>query len=78
MAKRCGLNRADETPLAEELEGYLATEDWQGKAGAYGIQGPAGAFIPWISGSYPAIMGLPLPQTVHLLQAAGLNIWGQL
>ncbi|MDA9940156.1 Maf family protein, partial [Planktomarina temperata] len=48
------------------------------KAGAYGIQGPAGAFIPWISGSYPAIMGLPLPQTVHLLQAAGLNIWGQL
>ncbi|MDB9881068.1 Maf family protein, partial [Planktomarina temperata] len=66
-------------PLSpQELEGYLATEDWQGKAGAYGIQGPAGAFIPWISGSYPAIMGLPLPQTVHLLQAAGLNIWGQL
>ena len=62
----------------QELEGYLATGDWQGKAGAYGIQGPAGAFIPWISGSYPAIMGLPIPETAHLLQAAGLNIWGQL
>lgn len=62
----------------QELEGYLATGDWQGKAGAYGIQGPAGAFIPWISGSYPAIMGLPLTETAHLLQAAGLNIWGQL
>ena len=62
----------------QELEGYLATGDWQGKAGAYGIQGPAGALIPWISGSYPAIMGLHLPETAHLLQAAGLNIWGQL
>jgi septum formation protein len=62
----------------QELEGYLATGDWQGKAGAYGIQGPAGALIPWISGSYPAIMGLPLLETAHLLQAAGLNIWGQL
>ena len=62
----------------QELEGYLSTGDWQGKAGAYGIQGPAGAFIPWISGSYPAIMGLPISETAHLLQAAGLNIWGQL
>jgi septum formation protein len=40
----------------QELEGYLSTGDWQGKAGAYGIQGPAGAFIPWISGSYPAVI----------------------
>ena len=62
---------------AQEIEGYLATKDWQGKAGGYGIQGPAGAFIPWISGSYPAIMGLPLLETAHLLQAAGLEIWGQ-
>lgn len=60
-----------------EREGYLASNDWQGKAGGYGIQGPAGAFIPWISGSYPAIMGLPLTETAHLLAAAGLDIWGQ-
>lgn len=59
-----------------EIDAYLATEDWQGKAGAYGIQGPAGAFIPWMSGSYPAIMGLPLPETAHLLRAAGLPVMG--
>ena len=60
---------------SKELEGYLCTGDWQDKAGGYGIQGPAGAFIPWVTGSYPAIMGLPLPETAHLLQAAGLQIW---
>ncbi|MEL7300396.1 MAG: Maf family protein [Pseudomonadota bacterium] len=59
---------------AQEVDAYLATGDWQGKAGAYGIQGPAGAFIPWISGSYAAIMGLPLVETAHLLRAAGLGI----
>jgi len=64
-------------PLSEaEREGYLATGDWQGKAGGYSIQGPAGAFIPWISGSYTAIVGLPLAETAQLLQAAGLNVWG--
>jgi len=59
-----------------ERDAYLATNDWQGKAGGYGIQGPAGAFIPWISGSYPAIMGLPLVETANLLQAAGIPVWG--
>ena len=58
-----------------EIDGYLSTGDWQGKAGGYAIQGPAGAFIPWISGSYSAIMGLPLAETAGLLQAAGYNIW---
>ena len=61
----------------QEIEGYLATNDWQGKAGGYGIQGPAAAFIPWISGSYHAVMGLPLLEAAHMLQAAGLEIWGQ-
>ncbi len=58
-----------------EMNGYLATGDWQGKAGGYGIQGPAGALIPWMSGSYSAIVGLPLAETAQLLQAAGCNIW---
>ena len=58
-----------------ELQGYLATGDWQGKAGAYSIQGPAGAFSPWISGSHSAIVGLPLAETASLLQAAGLRVW---
>jgi len=60
-----------------ELNGYLATGDWQGKAGGYSIQGPAGAFIPWISGSHSAIVGLPLVETAQLLQAAGWPVWRQ-
>lgn len=59
-----------------EREGYLATGDWQGKAGGYSIQGPAGAFIPWISGSHSAIVGLPLVETAQLLTAAGYPVWG--
>lgn len=55
----------------EELNAYLATGDWQGKAGGYAIQGPAGALIPWISGSFTAIVGLPLAETATLLQTAG-------
>ena len=58
-----------------ELNAYLATGDWQGKAGGYGIQGPAGAFIPWINGSFPAVMGLPLAETAHLLAAAGYPLY---
>ncbi len=54
-----------------EIDWYLATGDWQGKAGGYAIQGPASAFIPWINGSFHAVMGLPLPETVGLLTAAG-------
>ncbi len=58
--------------LAEdELRGYLASGDWQGKAGGYAIQGPAAAFVPWISGSCSGIMGLPLVETARLLTAAG-------
>ncbi|MEO8242384.1 MAG: Maf family protein [bacterium] len=58
-----------------ELNAYLAGGDWHGKAGAYGIQGAAGAFIPWISGSFTGIVGLPLAETAALLAAAGYPIW---
>lgn len=60
-----------------ELNAYLASGEWQGKAGGYGIQGLAGAFIPWISGSYTGIMGLPVAETAALLGAAGWPVWGQ-
>jgi septum formation protein len=60
----------------DELNAYLASGDWQGKAGGYAIQGPAGAFIPWISGSYSAIMGLPVAETAALLQALGYPVYG--
>lgn len=59
----------------DELNAYLASGDWQGKAGGYAIQGPAGAFIPWISGSFTGIVGLPLAETAALLQAAGYPLY---
>lgn len=59
-----------------ELNTYLASNDWQGKAGGYGIQGLAGAFIPWIQGSYSAVMGLPVAETATLLTAAGYPVYG--
>ena len=58
-----------------ELNAYLASLEWQGKAGAYAIQGAAGAFIPWISGSFTGIVGLPLAETAALLAAAGYTVW---
>lgn len=58
-----------------ELNAYLATNDWQGKAGGYGIQGPAGAFIPWINGSFTAVVGLPVAETAILLQSAGYPLY---
>ena len=60
-----------------ELNAYLASGEWQGKAGGYAIQGAASAFIPWISGSFTGIVGLPLAETAALLAAAGYPIWRQ-
>lgn len=56
-------------PCSEaDIAAYVTSGDWQGKAGAYGIQGRAAAHIAHISGSYSAIMGLPLFETAALLQ----------
>ncbi|MFT4701663.1 MAG: septum formation protein [bacterium] len=60
-----------------EVNWYLSTGHWQGKAGGYGIQGPAAAFIPWINGSFHAVMGLPLPETTALLTSAGFPLFGE-
>jgi septum formation protein len=54
-----------------EIRIYVEGGDWRGKAGGYGIQGPAGAFVTRIVGSYPAVMGLPQFETVNLLSGAG-------
>jgi septum formation protein len=59
-----------------EVNAYLASDDWRGKAGGYAIQGPAGAFVPWISGSFSAVVGLPLAETASLLVAAGYPLHG--
>ncbi len=55
-----------------EIAGYLASGEWDGKAGAYAIQGRAGGFVPWIGGSYSNVVGLPLTETLGLLAAAGV------
>ena len=58
-----------------ELNAYLDSGEWQGKAGGYGAQGLAGAFIPWLSGSFSGVVGLPLAETAALLQAAGYPLY---
>ncbi|GAB4387630.1 Maf family protein [Albidovulum sp.] len=60
-----------------EIRAYLASGEWRGKAGGYGIQGRFGAFIPWLQGSFTGIVGLPLAETAQLLAAAGIDIHGQ-
>lgn len=54
-----------------EIAAYVASGEWRGKAGGYGVQGRAGAFVTRLVGSYPAVMGLPLFETVNLLNGAG-------
>jgi len=55
----------------EEMEAYLASGEWRGKAGGYAIQGMAEALIPWIQGSHSAVVGLPLYETQSLLLGDG-------
>ena len=55
----------------QEMNAFLETGEWQGKAGGYAIQGAAATLIPWISGSYSGVVGLPLAETATLLDAAG-------
>lgn len=55
----------------DEIEAYLAGGEWHAKAGGYAIQGAAAAFIPAVSGSYTAVVGLPLAETVALLKGNG-------
>ena len=59
---------------AATITRYLETGEYLGKAGAYGIQGRAGAFVEHIEGSYSGIMGLPLYDTAILLRAFGLAV----
>lgn len=54
-----------------DIDAYLATGEGQGKAGGYAIQGRAGAFVMSIQGSYPAVVGLPLYETLNMLTGLG-------
>ncbi|MDG1286486.1 MAG: Maf family protein [Rickettsiales bacterium] len=54
----------------QEVTDYIASNEWQGKAGGYAIQGRGAAFVPWINGSYSAVVGLPLSETLSLLTSS--------
>jgi septum formation protein len=58
----------------EELEAYIASGEWRGKAGGYAVQGLAGAFVVKLIGSYSNVVGLPLYETVGLLTADGYKV----
>jgi septum formation protein len=59
---------------SEDIEAYLGSGEWRGKAGAYAAQGIAGSFIVKIVGSYTNIVGLPLYETIVLLAGEGYPV----
>lgn len=74
LSARVNETRVSFKPLSDdEIAAYVASGDWRGKAGGYGIQGPAGAFVQRIVGSHPAVMGLPLYEAVQLLRGVGVR-----
>ena len=58
---------------SRDIDDYLASGEWRGKAGAYAIQGRAAAFARTINGSYSNVVGLPLCETAALLAALGVR-----
>lgn len=59
----------------EDIESYLVSDEWRGKAGGYAVQGRAEAFVRHLNGSYSNIVGLPLYETISLLQGAGYPVY---
>lgn len=81
----CALNRATSERLVEtrvafkplsaaEIERYIESGEWRGKAGGYAAQGRAARFIISLVGSYSAVVGLPLYETANLLEGAGVRV----
>jgi septum formation protein len=58
----------------EDIESYVASREWRGKAGGYAVQGLAGCFVQRIVGSYTNIVGLPVNETVNMLLGEGFPI----
>ncbi len=58
---------------AEEKDSYINSREWYGKAGGYGLQGYASAFVEWLGGSYTSVIGLPLCETYKMLMGCGLK-----
>lgn len=60
-----------------QIDHYLASGEWRGKAGGYAIQGLAGSFVVRLVGSYSNVVGLPLHETINLLQSAGYPVYNR-
>lgn len=58
----------------DQITAYVASEEWQGKAGGYAIQGRAASFVRFLSGSYSNVVGLPLYETAQLLRGFGWTL----
>ncbi len=58
----------------DDIAFYIASGDWRGKAGGYGIQGIAGGFVQKLVGSYTNVVGLPLFETLQLLSGEGFHV----
>ena len=72
MARRLSESRVKFKRLtAGEIDAYLEGGEWRGKAGGYGVQGRAGAFVTALSGSYTGVVGLPLYEALCLLEGLG-------
>jgi len=59
----------------EEIDSYLISDEWRGKAGGYAIQGRADVFVRFLSGSYTGVVGLPLNETISMLNGAGYPVY---
>ena len=59
---------------ADEIDAYIASGEWDGKAGGYAIQGAAEGLVSWLQGSHSGVVGLPLYETRILLKSAGFPL----
>jgi septum formation protein len=59
----------------EDIDSYLVSDEWRGKAGSYAIQGRAEVFVRHLNGSWSGVVGLPLYETVNLLAGAGYPVY---
>jgi len=76
LASRCSETKVRLKRLSrEDVQTYVASGEWRGKAGGYAIQGRAEAFVRHLAGSYSGVVGLPLYETVHLLEGEGYPVF---
>ena len=66
--------RALQAPSEDDIQAYIGSGEWRGKAGGYAVQGIAGSFVVKMVGSYTNVVGLPLYETITLLGGEGFPI----